>query len=102
MLKEVDDEEVEVAKDKLVDLVDVRLGCYYELVVTTFADVTTTTIDAKVIQECCIAVEKELDYIYRRCRANDKSVRPLEIRVVKPGTFEALVDIFIDQGGSIN
>ncbi|CAL5423577.1 unnamed protein product [Camellia sinensis] len=204
MLKEIDDEEVEVAKDKLVDLVDVRLGCYYELVVTTFAGlyryrigdvlqvtgfhnrapqfrficrrnvilsidndktneedlhksitkakkllqpynallveytsyadtlsvpghyvifweikhctsliddhnnnnnnnvVTTTTIDAKVIQECCIAVEEELDYIYRRCRANDKSIGPLEIRVVKPGTFEALMDMFIDQGGSIN
>lgn len=31
------DEETEVPKDKLVDLVNVRLGCYYELVITTFA-----------------------------------------------------------------
>ncbi|KAK9281028.1 hypothetical protein L1049_003920 [Liquidambar formosana] len=31
------DEEEEVAKDKLVDLVNVKLGCYYDLVVTTFA-----------------------------------------------------------------
>ena len=30
-------EEEEVSNDKLVDLVQVRLGCYYELVVTTFA-----------------------------------------------------------------
>nr|POE95883.1 putative indole-3-acetic acid-amido synthetase gh3.9 [Quercus suber] len=30
-------EEDEVPNDKLVDLVQVRLGCYYELVVTTFA-----------------------------------------------------------------
>lgn len=36
-LMEVDEEEDQVPKDKLVDLVDVRLGCYYELVVTTFA-----------------------------------------------------------------
>jgi auxin responsive GH3 family protein len=31
------DEEGEVPNDKLVNLVNVRLGSYYELVVTTFA-----------------------------------------------------------------
>ena len=36
LLKDMDEEE-EVPKEKLVDLVHVRLGCYYELVVTTFA-----------------------------------------------------------------
>ncbi|KAL6210409.1 hypothetical protein ACLB2K_015641 [Fragaria x ananassa] len=61
-----------------------------------------TPLDDKVLQECCIAVEEELDYIYRRCRSHDKSVGPLEIRVVEPGTFEALMDYFINQGGSIN
>ena len=55
-----------------------------------------------VMQECCIAVEEELDYTYRRCRASDTSVGPLEIRVVEAGTFEALMDLFISQGGSIN
>ncbi|XP_058200131.1 putative indole-3-acetic acid-amido synthetase GH3.9 isoform X1 [Rhododendron vialii] len=188
---EVDEEDDQVPKDKLVDLVDVRLGCYYELVVTTFAglyryrigDVLQVTgfhnkapqfrficrrnvvlsIDtdktneedlhrsitkakkllephnallveytsyadasslpghyvifweikapfastpdndyATVLQECCVAVEEELDYIYRRCRAHDKSVGPLEIRVVKPGTFHGLMDLCVDQGGSIN
>jgi auxin responsive GH3 family protein len=59
-------------------------------------------LDDKVLQECCIAVEEELDYIYRGCRANEKSVGPLEIRVVEPGTFEDLMDLFIDRGGSIN
>ncbi|KAF2314985.1 hypothetical protein GH714_037438 [Hevea brasiliensis] len=184
-------EEEEVPSDKLVDLVHVRRGCYYELVVTTFAglyryrigDVLQVTgfhnqapqfrficrrnvvlsidndktneedlhksitaakkllepygallveytsyadtssvpghyvlyweilhhasvikdtpipLDAKVLQECCIAVEEELDYVYRRCRAYDKSIGPLEIRVVEPGTFEALMDLFIGQGG---
>ncbi|KAF7113024.1 hypothetical protein RHSIM_RhsimUnG0168600 [Rhododendron simsii] len=183
------EEEDQVPKDKLVDLVDVRLGCYYELVVTTFAgwyryrigDVlqvtgfhykapqfryicrrnvvlsidtdktneedlhrsiakakkllephnallveytsyadtsslpghhvifweikasfaTTPDTDyATVLQDCCVAVEEELDYIYRRCRAHDKSVGPLEIRVVKPGTFHGLMDLCVDQGGS--
>ncbi|KAK3007865.1 hypothetical protein RJ639_014594 [Escallonia herrerae] len=189
------EEDEEVPINKLVDLVHVRLGCYYELVVTTFsglcryrigdvlqvtgfhnrapqfrficrrnvvlsidsdktneedlhksitvakrllepynallveyttyADTSTVPghyviyweivqhcpeiepsvpliIDAEVLQECCITVEEELDYVYRRCRSHDRSVGPLEIRVVKPGTFELLMDLFISQGGSIN
>lgn len=61
-----------------------------------------TPLDPNVLQECCIAVEEELDYVYRQCRTNDKSVGPLEIRVVVPGTFDALMDLFISQGASIN
>lgn len=56
----------------------------------------------KVLEECCIAVEEQLDYVYRRCRSHDKSVGPLEIRVVEPGTFETLMDLLVSQGGSIN
>ncbi|KAK4482197.1 hypothetical protein RD792_009339 [Penstemon davidsonii] len=188
-----DDEEDGVPPSKLVDLVHVKLGCYYELVVTTFSglyryrigDVLLVTgfhnhtpqfrficrryvvlsidndktneedlhrsitaaarkhlesrkallveytsyadtssvpghyviyweinntihphappISTEVLEECCIAVEEGLDYVYRRCRTNDKSVGPLEIRVVKAGTFEKLMDLFIAQGGaSIN
>lgn len=59
-------------------------------------------ISSEVLQDCCIAVEEQLDYVYRRCRSHDKSVGPLEIRVVEPGTFESLMDLFINQGGSIN
>ncbi|KAM3737672.1 hypothetical protein ACB098_09G074300 [Castanea mollissima] len=166
-------EEDEVRNDKLVDLVQVRLGYYYELVVTTFAvigfynrapqfryicrrdvilsveddkineedlqksinvaqkllepcsallmdytsyvDASTmpgglghyvlyweirfhesskaddqlaniAALDDKVLQECCITMEEELDYTYRICRTHNKSVGPLEIRVVEPGT----------------
>lgn len=43
LLMEVDEEE-EVPNDKLVDLVHVRLGRYYELVVTTFAGENMSTI----------------------------------------------------------
>ncbi|PON96582.1 GH3-like hormone conjugating enzyme [Trema orientale] len=74
---------------------------YWELLVHHVSSSSSIILD-KVLEECCIAVEEELDYIYRRCRTNDKSVGPLEIRVVKPGTFEALMDLFISQGGSIN
>ncbi|KAG8477652.1 hypothetical protein CXB51_030093 [Gossypium anomalum] len=183
------DEEEAVPNDRLVDLVNVKVGCYYELVVTTFSglyryrigdvlqvtgfhnqapqfrficrrnvvlsvdidktneedlhrSITTakkllepynallveytsyadtssvpghyvlfweiqmvdsaTSIDAKLLQECCVTVEEELDYVYRQCRSREKTIGPLEIRVVEPGTFEALMDLFISQGGSIN
>lgn len=201
LLMDVDEEE-EVPKDKLVKLVDVKLGHYYDLVVTTFAGLnryrigdvlqvtgfynkapqfrficrrnvvlsidsdktneedlhksitvakklldpyntllveytsyadtsslpghyvlyweiihcnaaTSNTIDFgtplpfdyisnDVIEDCCIAIEEELDYVYRRCRTYDKCIGPLEIRIVEPGTFDALMDLFITQGGSIN
>ncbi|XP_073156588.1 putative indole-3-acetic acid-amido synthetase GH3.9 [Henckelia pumila] len=190
-----EDDEIRVAPSRLVELVNVKLGCYYELVVTTFSglnryrigDVLQVTgfhnkapsfrficrrnvvlsidndktneedlhrsitaaakslleprhallleytsyadtassvpghyviyweindtlihadaprLNAQVLEECCIAVEEGLDYVYRRCRTNDKSVGPLEIRVVKRGSFEKLMDLFITQGGaSIN
>ncbi|EOX95023.1 hypothetical protein QUC31_004818 [Theobroma cacao] len=182
-------EEEEVPNDRLVDLVNVKVGFYYELVVTTFSGLcryrigdvlhvtgfhnqapqfrficrrnvvlsvdndktnevdlhrsvtiakrllepynallveytsyadtssvpghyvlfweiqmvdSSTSIDAKVLEECCITVEEELDFVYRQCRSREKTVGPLEIRVVTPGTFEALMDFFISQGGSIN
>ncbi|KAJ1435687.1 GH3 family [Sesbania bispinosa] len=183
------DEEEQVPNDKLVDLVNVKLGCFYELVITTFAGLyryrigdvlqvvgfynkapqfrficrrnvvisidsektneedlhrsvtiakkllepydallveytsypdtssvpghyvlyweilqygSKSPIDGNVLEECCIVIEEQLDYVYRRCRTNDKSVGPLEIRVVEAGTFEALMDLFIIQGASIN
>ncbi|KAK4282478.1 hypothetical protein QN277_013851 [Acacia crassicarpa] len=188
LLMNFDDEE-EVPNDMLVDLVHVKLGCYYELVITTFAglyryrigdvlqvvgfhnkapqfrficrknvvlsidsdktneddlhrSVTVAKkllephdamlveytsypdtssmpghyvlyweilrhgsgdhLDQHVMEDCCIAVEEQLDYVYRRCRSYDKSIGPLEIRVVEAGTFEALMDLFISQGASIN
>ena len=69
---------------------------------TEVVDPTRAPLDPNLLQECCIAVEEQLDYVYRRCRTNDKSVGPLEIRVVEPGTFDALMDLFISQGASIN
>lgn len=188
-LRVTEDDEV-VENDKLVNLVDVKVGCYYELVVTTFSglyryrvgdvlqvtgfyncapqfkficrrnvilsidsdktneedlhnsvtrakkiledrnyilleytsytDTSTvpghyvlfweikstsegvTPLDAELLESCCISVEESLDYIYRRCRAHDKSVGPLEIRLVEAGAFDALMDMLVSQGSSIN
>lgn len=54
------------------------------------------------LRECCVTIEDALDYTYRRCRTHDKTIGPLEIKLVKSGTFEKLMDFFINQGGSIN
>lgn len=191
LVMDADEADDGVDRAKLVDLVDVRIGCYYELVVTNFAglyryrmgDVLQVTgfhnkapqfrficrrnviisidcdktneedlhksitkakkllephnallveytsyadtsslpghyvlyweivqcssvsapVDANVLRECCISVEEGLDSVYRQCRKWDKSVGPLEIRVVERGTFERLMDFLVSQaGGSIN
>ncbi|KAK1320006.1 putative indole-3-acetic acid-amido synthetase GH3.11 [Acorus calamus] len=58
--------------------------------------------EEEVMRECCAVVEESLGYVYRRCRAREGSVGPLEIRVVEAGAFEALMDLCVGRGGSIN
>ncbi|KAG2558016.1 probable indole-3-acetic acid-amido synthetase GH3.13 [Panicum virgatum] len=57
---------------------------------------------ARVMAACCAAVEAGLDAVYRRCRSRDRSVGPLEIRVVGPGAFDALMDLCVSHGSSVN
>eukprot|EP00250_Pteridium_aquilinum_P006548 c16436_g1_i1 orf=134-2095(-) len=58
--------------------------------------------DASVFEDCCLAMEDCLDSVYRQSRVAEKSIGPLEIRVVKPGTFDALMDYCLARGASIN
>ncbi|WRX28725.1 GH3 family - like 10 [Theobroma cacao] len=51
-------------------------------------------INPKITEECCYIAEDSLDYVYRVLR-KDNRIGPLEIRVVKHGTFDALMDFFI-------
>ncbi|TVU50778.1 hypothetical protein EJB05_02168, partial [Eragrostis curvula] len=37
-------------------------------------------------------MEEAVNPVYRQSRVEDGSIGPLEIRVVRPGTFEALMD----------
>ncbi|KAL4202817.1 hypothetical protein AMTRI_Chr02g265470 [Amborella trichopoda] len=55
-----------------------------------------------VMEACCANMEQSLGDVYRRCRSTDKSVGPLEIRLVCPGTFDALMDLSVSNGGSVN
>ncbi|CAN0917980.1 Indole-3-acetic acid-amido synthetase GH3.3 [Linum grandiflorum] len=54
-----------------------------------------------VMEACCLAMEEELNSVYRQGRVME-SIGPLEIRVVQSGTFEELMDYAISRGASIN
>uniref|UniRef100_A0A0D9VVI9 Uncharacterized protein n=1 Tax=Leersia perrieri TaxID=77586 RepID=A0A0D9VVI9_9ORYZ len=55
-----------------------------------------------VLERCCLEMEEALNAVYRQSRVADGSIGPLEIRVVRPGTFEELMDYAISRGASIN
>ncbi|XP_058081260.1 probable indole-3-acetic acid-amido synthetase GH3.1 [Magnolia sinica] len=56
----------------------------------------------EVLNQCCLIMEESMNSVYRQCRVADNSIGPLEIRVVKNGTFEELMDYAISRGASIN
>lgn len=61
-----------------------------------------TLIAPSVFEDCCFTVEESLNSVYRQGRVCDKSIGPLEIRVVENGTFDMLMDFALSQGSSIN
>ncbi|KAL2906365.1 putative indole-3-acetic acid-amido synthetase GH3.1, partial [Bienertia sinuspersici] len=56
----------------------------------------------EVLGQCCLAMEEALNTEYRYCRVVNRSIGSLEIRIVKNGTFEELMDYAISRGASIN
>lgn len=63
---------------------------------------STTTIPTSVFEDCCLAVEESLNSVYRQGRVCDKSIGPLEIKIVESGTFDKLMDYALSRGASIN
>lgn len=59
-------------------------------------------VDGDVLDRCCLEMEEALSSVYRQSRLADGSVGPLEIRVVRPGTFEELEDQAVARGASVN
>ncbi|EOY13042.1 hypothetical protein QUC31_002116 [Theobroma cacao] len=57
--------------------------------------------DPKMMVECCSRMEESLTYTYKIYRQQN-AIAPLEIRVVKQGTFDALMDYYVSQGASMN
>ncbi|XVE87048.1 hypothetical protein DITRI_Ditri18aG0084600 [Diplodiscus trichospermus] len=71
---------------------------YWELLIKDSANAPTE----EVLNQCCLQMEESLNSVYRQSRVADNSIGPLEIRVVKNGTFEELMDYAISRGASIN
>ncbi|KAK4346635.1 hypothetical protein RND71_032974 [Anisodus tanguticus] len=66
---------------------------YWELLVKEPANPPSD----EALNQCCLAMEESLNSVYRQCRVADNSIGPLEIRVVKNGTFEELMDYAISR-----
>uniref|UniRef100_M1CC65 Indole-3-acetic acid-amido synthetase GH3.6 n=1 Tax=Solanum tuberosum TaxID=4113 RepID=M1CC65_SOLTU len=64
----------------------------------------STPITPSVLEDCCLTIEESLDSVYRQGRTSDKSIGPLEIRIVETGTFDKLMDYCCTSllGASIN
>ncbi|XWS27923.1 hypothetical protein CRYUN_Cryun25bG0022000 [Craigia yunnanensis] len=62
----------------------------------------TTPIPPSVFEDCCLTIEESFNSVYRQGRVCDKSIGPLEIKIVEPGTFDKLMDYAISVGASIN
>ncbi|GER53030.1 auxin-responsive GH3 family protein [Striga asiatica] len=50
-------------------------------------------------EECCVAMEESFNWVYRKLR--DSSIGPLEIRIVKDGTFEEVMEWAVSRGASL-
>ncbi|GAB2230669.1 hypothetical protein Droror1_Dr00014950 [Drosera rotundifolia] len=62
----------------------------------------STPIPPSVFEDCCLTMEESLNSVYRQGRVSDKSIGPLEIKIVEPGSFDKLMDYAISLGASIN
>ncbi|KAA3464516.1 indole-3-acetic acid-amido synthetase GH3.17-like isoform X1 [Gossypium australe] len=58
-------------------------------------------LDPKIMVECCSRMEESLHYTYKIYRKRN-IIAALEIRVVKQGSFEALMDYFVSKGTSLS
>ncbi|KAI8008244.1 Indole-3-acetic acid-amido synthetase GH3.17 [Camellia lanceoleosa] len=59
-------------------------------------------LDRAIREQCCLTVEESLDYVYSSCWKKDNSIGALEIKVVKHGTFDTLMDFCVSKGSSVN
>ncbi|PON99926.1 GH3-like hormone conjugating enzyme [Trema orientale] len=73
---------------------------YWELMVKD--DYSANLPSHDMLNRCCLVMEESLNSVYRQGRVADNSIGPLEIRVVKNGTFEELMDYAISRGSSMS
>ncbi|KAL3637672.1 hypothetical protein CASFOL_018120 [Castilleja foliolosa] len=99
MLREFDTTVVEYTSFADTKTIPGHYVIYWELLVK---DEMASYPSDDVLEKCCFVMEESMNSVYRQCRAADNSVGPLEIRVVRKGTFEELMDYAITRGASIN
>lgn len=57
-------------------------------------------VDKETLESCCIEMEQALNVAYSQ-KVMDGSIGPLEIRIVRSGTFQELMEYAISRGSSI-
>ncbi|KAL8027625.1 hypothetical protein ABFX02_14G108100 [Erythranthe guttata] len=72
---------------------------YWELLLPTKGDSVNLPSDGVVLENCCLAMEESLNPMYRLLRV-EGSIGPLEIRLVKSGTFEEVMNHAISRPGA--
>ncbi|KAL6640747.1 hypothetical protein ACP70R_021870 [Stipagrostis hirtigluma subsp. patula] len=70
---------------------------YWELMLTKEA---AAAVEKETLDRCCLEMEEALNAMYRELRVAGGSIGPLEIRVVRPGTFQELMDHAVSHGAS--
>ncbi|KAK8648779.1 hypothetical protein V6N13_129522 [Hibiscus sabdariffa] len=58
-------------------------------------------VDPRIMEECCYRMEESLNYIYRSNRKQN-AIAALEMRVVKQGSFDVLMDYYVSRGASMS
>ncbi|KAM3204054.1 hypothetical protein P3L10_027463 [Capsicum annuum] len=64
----------------------------------------SSPVPPSVFEDCCLTIKESLNSVYRQGRTSNKSIVPLEIRIVEIGTFDKLMDYCCTSllGASIN
>ncbi|KAK8573689.1 hypothetical protein V6N13_009777 [Hibiscus sabdariffa] len=76
-----------------------RYVLFWELKMKDSNDIPT--LDAKKMEQYCRIVEESFDFTYKSLRKADV-IDALELRVVKRGTFDELMDFYVSKGASIS
>ncbi|KAF3782240.1 putative indole-3-acetic acid-amido synthetase GH3-8 [Nymphaea thermarum] len=70
---------------------------YCELLPTNYSENSSFS---RIIDQCCLTIEESLNSVYKSLRAYYKRIGPLEIKLVKSGTFHEVMDYAIARGAS--
>ncbi|KAL6642282.1 hypothetical protein ACP70R_020463 [Stipagrostis hirtigluma subsp. patula] len=83
----------------VVDGVPGHYVVYWELMMVTKEE--EAAVEKETLDRCCLEMEEALSAAYRMMRVAAGAIGPLEIRVVRPGTFQELMDDAVARGAPI-